>query len=56
MPWSAGDAEHRAGPIEGVEVTVEHRVELGGGRRAGCVLVLDVVGERQVHGVRALVA
>ncbi len=49
-----GDAEHRAGTIEGVEVAVEHRVEVGRGRRARRVLVLDVVGERQVERVGSL--
>ena len=48
------DSQHRAGAVERVEVAVEHRVEGRRRRRAGGMLVLDVIGERQVHDVGPL--
>ena len=46
-----GERDRRAEAVEPREVAVHHPVEGVGGRRARRVLVLDVVGGRQVHDV-----
>ena len=48
-----GQDDDRAGGVERADVAVDHRVERVGGRRAGRRLVLNVVGRRQIHDVRA---
>src|SRR5690606_1805297 len=49
-----GDHQHRAQFVDPPEVAVQHGVEVVGDRGAGGVLVLDVVGQRDVGEVGAV--